>query len=207
MDYLTVVSKLRTNKLYLFSLHDIQVLFPDENLKTLKNNLTHWISKGRFARLKRDVYELKDISVELPDLYVGNKLYEPSYISLETALSMYSIIPDIAAGVTSVTTKPTRKFSNKYGVFLYRTCRPQAFTGYRLALYEGYKVYIADKEKAVVDFLYYRLRNQRSIDFDEERLNKVILKKIKWKKALRYAGLFNKKVIEAVNKCKRYILC
>jgi predicted transcriptional regulator of viral defense system len=155
------------------------------------------------------LYEFSGYEPELkiPDLYVANRLYEPSYVSLETALSIYSIIPEIAAGVTSVTTRPTRTFKNKYGLFLYRTCKSEAFTGYRLMLYEGFKVYIADKEKSMVDFLYYRLRLGHSLDFDEERLNKKILKKIDWEKAFRYARLFNKRTIEAVKKCEEYVKC
>lgn len=74
-------------------------------------------------------------------------------------------------------------------------------------LYEGFKVYIADKEKSLVDFLYYRLRLANSLDFEEERINKKILKKIDWKKAFRYAKLFNKRTTGAVKKCKDYAKC
>ncbi|MBL7196655.1 MAG: hypothetical protein ISS47_01000 [Candidatus Omnitrophica bacterium] len=209
MDYVRLSLALRKNKIYLFTLGDLKNLFPNEKVKTIKNNFTRWLSKGYFVRLKRDLYEFVGYGPELriPDLYVANRLYEPSYVSLETALSIYSIIPDIAAGVTLVTTQATRTFKNKYGLFLYRTCQKKAFTGYRLMLYENFKVYIADKEKALVDFLYYHLRLDHSLDFDEERLNKKILKKIDWKKAFRYARLFNKRTIETVKKCKEYVEC
>lgn len=209
MDYLRLSSTLRSHKMYLFSLGDIQNLFPKEKLKTIKNNLSRWLSKGYIARLKRDLYEFVDKGAEfkIPDLYVANRLYEPSYVSLETALSIYSIIPDIAAGVTSVTAQPTRRFKNKYGAFFYRTCKREAFTGYRLMLYEGFKVNIADKEKALVDFLYFRLRLGQSLDFSEERLNKKILKKMDWKKVFRYSMLLNKKTMKALKECQEYAKC
>ena len=209
MDYIGFSATLRRHKMYVFTLEDIGNLFPEEKVKTIKNNLSRWIIKGYLARLKRDLYELVDKSADLrvPDLYVANRLYEPSYVSLETALSLYSIIPDVAANVTSVTTRPTRAFKNKYGSFFYKTCKFKAFTGYRLILYEGFKVYIADKEKALVDFLYYRLLLSHSLDFEEERLNKRILERIDWKKAFRYSRLFNEKTTEAMNKCKRYVKC
>jgi predicted transcriptional regulator of viral defense system len=195
--------------MYLFSLEDIKNFFPGEKLKTIKNNFIRWLSKGYFVRLKRDCYELVDKAAGLviPDLYVANRLYEPSYISLETALSIYSIIPDIAAGVTSVTTLPTRIFKNKYGSFFYRTCQKKNFLGYRLLFYEGFKVCIADKEKALVDFLYYRLRSGGSFDFPQERLNKKILKKMDWKKALQYARLFNRRTVKLLKECKGYVKC
>lgn len=207
MNYFKLSAVLRNHNLYLFAFEDIKNLFPREKVKTIKNNFSRWVSKGYLVRLKRNVYELMDKGREpaIPDLYIANRLYEPSYVSLETALSIYSIIPDIAAGVTSLTTRPTRTFKNKYGSFFYRSCQGRAFTGYRLMRYEGFKVNIADKEKALVDFLYYRLRLGSSLDFAEERLNKVILRNIDWKKAFSYAGLFNKKTVEALKNCKDYL--
>ena len=207
MKYLKLSATLRNKKMYIFTLKDLENLFPEENLKTIKNNLTRWLSKGYFTRLKNGVYELMEHSPEIktPDLYIANKLYRPSYVSLETALSIYSIIPDVAAGVTSITTRPTRTFKNRYGSFFYKTCKREAFTGYKLMQYDGLKVCIADKEKALVDFLYYRLRLGGGLDFEQERLNKKILGTINWNKAICYAKLFNKKTIKAVKKCREYI--
>jgi len=193
----------------LFTLRDIKNLFPLEKEKTIKNNLIRWLSKGYFTRLRKSLYELTDdgSEIKIPDLYIANRLYEPSYVSLETALSIYSIIPDIAAGATSVTTRPTRTFRNKYGSFYYRTCKREAFTGYRRILYDGLKTQIADREKAFVDFIYYRLRSGFLLDFDEERFNIKILKTLNWKKALYYARLFNKKTVRTLKECKERIKC
>ncbi len=209
MDYLTLSSVLRSNKMYLFTLEDIKNLFPAVMTKTIKNNLVRWVSDGYFIRLKRNLYEFTERGSKavIPDLYVANRMYEPSYVSLETALSIYSIIPDVAASVTSVTTLPTRTFKNKYGSFFYRTCKSEAFTGYKIILYDGFKVNIADKEKALADFLYYYLRSGFSPDFDEERFNKRILKEINWEKVFHYAELFNKNTIKAAKDCEEYVKC
>ncbi|MFH1868171.1 MAG: hypothetical protein ABH843_04295 [Candidatus Omnitrophota bacterium] len=209
MKYIELSAILRKNKLYLFTLRDIKNLFPMEKEKTIKNSLLRWISKGYFNKLRKNVYEFieQGSAVKIPDLFIANRLYEPSYVSLETALSIYSIIPDIAAGVTSVTAQATRMFKNRYGSFFYRSCKGKAFTGYKLIMYDGFKVNIADKEKALVDFIYYRFRTGFSIDFGEERLNKRLLKKLDWEKALYYAKLFNKKTFKALKECKEYVRC
>lgn len=209
MEYLELSKVLRRHKMYLFTLGDIKNLFPKEKDKTIKNNFIRWLSKRYFVRLKRDLYEFVELGLDskVPDLYIANKLYAPSYVSMETALSIYSIIPDIAAGVTSVTSRSTRTFKNKYGAFFYRSCQNRAFTGYSLMSYEGFKVYFADKEKALADFLYFRLRSGGLLDFVEERLNKKILKKLDWKKAFRYAKLFNDKTFRVLKDCKRYVGC
>ncbi|MCX5667046.1 MAG: hypothetical protein NTY34_01885 [Candidatus Omnitrophica bacterium] len=208
MNYLELSHALRKYKIHLFTLEDVKNLFSNEKAKAIKNNLARWLTRGYVSRLRRNLYEFADKEeTKISDLYVANRLYGPSYVSLETALSFYSIIPDIAAGVTSVTTGPTRTFRNKYGAFFYRTCRKKAFTGYRIIASEGSRIYIADKEKALVDFLYYRLRSGSYIDFDEERFNKKILRAIHWKKALKYAKVFNNKTLIVLKECKEYTLC
>ncbi len=209
MNYLKLILSLKSNKMYLLTLSDIKNLFPDEKEKTIKNNLTRWLSKGYFVRLRRDLYEFIEcgLDTKIPDLYVANRMYEPSYVSLETALSIYSIIPDIAACVTSVTTQSTRIFKNRNGSFFYRSCTSKAFTGYRVMLYDGFKVNMADKEKALVDFLYYRLRSGFPLNFEEERFNKEILKKLNWENVFLYAELFNKKTIKTLKECKGYFGC
>jgi predicted transcriptional regulator of viral defense system len=193
----------------LFALRDVQTLFPNEKAKTVKNDLVRWVSKGYFSRLRRDLYERREegSGMKIPDLYVGNRMYEPSYVSLDTALSLYSIIPDVAAAVTSVTTRPTREFRNDYGVFIYKSCKEEAFTGYRLTNYEGFKILIADEEKAFVDFIYYRLRSGRSLDWSEERFNKQIMAKASWSKIIRYAGLLNDKIVKLAKESREYFRC
>lgn len=193
----------------IFSLRDIRNIFPDANVATLKNNRTNWLKKGYIERLKKDLYACVEpiLESEIPDFYVANRLYTPSYVSLETALSLYNIIPEIAAQVTSVTTKPSREFKNRHGVFIYRSCRKRAFTGYRIVAYEGYKVLIADEEKVLVDFLYFKQRQGLSIDFEEERFDAEILKGIEWKKAEEYAELFNKVTINKLQDCRNWSEC
>ena len=209
MKYLDLVSELKRNKLILFSLRDLENLFPKEKLKTLKNNLSRWVKMGRFIKLKRDLYEFVEPGLEsdIPDVYVANKLYLPSYVSLETALSIYGLIPDVAAQVTSMTTRVTREFKNKYGRFFYRSCQKRAFTGYKLMQYEGLKILIADAEKALVDFIYFAIRRKNPMNFNEERFNKHILKKLKWNKISKYAKLFNNKTVIALQKLKEWAKC
>jgi len=209
MKYLDLISELKKNKLIIFSLRDIENLFPEENLKTLKNNLGRWVKKALLLRLRKNLYEFIEPGSEsnIPDVYVGNKLYAPSYISLETALSIYSLIPDIAVQVTSLTTLPTREFKNRHGSFFYRRCQKKAFTGYKLMQYEGVKILIADKEKALVGFIYFSIRQKEPLDFDEERLERDLVKKLNWSKTLKYAKLFNKKTVSALLELKEWAKC
>jgi len=207
MRALELLAALRRHNLRVFSLQDIANLFPDAHLATLKNNLVSWVDKGYIERLKRDLYACTAPfwGSELPDLYVANKLYTPSYVSLETALSLYNIIPEIAVQVTSITTRPSREFKNRYGLFIYRRCKKRAFTGYRMVAYEGYKVLIAEREKALVDFFYVKLSQGQPVDFDEERFEADILKELEWKKAKEYAELFDHVTSMTVDACRSWL--
>jgi len=209
MKYIDLVSQLKKNNLIIFSLRDIENLFPEENLKTLKNNLSRWVKKNLLARLRRNLYELIEPGMRsnIPDVYVANKLYAPSYVSLETALSIYSLIPDIAFHVTSLTTLPTREFKNKYGSFFYRSCQKKAFTGCRLMQYEGFKILIADQEKALVDFIYFSLRQRRPLDFEDERFERDLISKLSWDRVLKYSKLFNIKTADTLLKLKGWAGC
>jgi hypothetical protein len=124
-------------------------------------------------------------------MYVASRLYSPSYVSLETALSNYSIIPEVSMAVTSVTTKPTRTFKNQHGLFIYRTVKPACFSGYYVAQVSGFPVLIAEPEKAVVDYLHFKTYRKKEFVLPDERFDKGIISGLNTKKLNKYASLFN----------------
>lgn len=204
MKYEAFLTVIRKNKLYIFSADEMSKYFPGSSSRTSQNQLQSWAQKGLMIRLKRGLYQIRfaEGGPELPDLYVANRLYEPSYVSLETMLSFYSLIPEVAAGVTSVTTRQTKYFRNKLGGFKYSSCKTEAFGGYRIMLYEGFKVYVAEPEKALVDFVYFKRRSGQKIDLEGERFDQERLRKLSWRKVFHYAGLYNKKTLAAVKRIK-----
>lgn len=209
MKYREFSDLLLSKRYFVFSVEDMALFFPHTKKKTITNQLCEWHKKGYVIRLKKDLYELsqKGKGNEIPDLYIANKLYIPSYVSLETALSIYSIIPEVAMHVTSVTTNPTKRFENKHGQFLYFSCQPCSYTGYLLTDYEGYKVNIAEKEKALVDYIYFKTRKEKEMNFEDERFDEDILKELDWSKIKLYAELFNKSVTKRIKKLKEFAKC
>ena len=192
MTFKELYRTLEKNKYYIFSYKDILSFYPEDKRSTVKTMIYRWKEKGWIYPLKRGIYELtypKDFTV--PDMYIANKLYEPSYVSLETALSYYSIIPEVSMGVTSVTTKPTRRFKNKHGLFTYRTVKPDIFTGYYIEKQGIFDMFIAESEKALVDYLYFKTYRKKNFKPKEERLDKDIILKLDRKKIQKYAKLYN----------------
>lgn len=174
--------QLRQKRLWLFSVNDIRRLFGVS--KVAATFLLHRYAKKQYiARVRRDLYGFTDALP--PDHFIANKMYEPSYVSLESALSYHRVIPETVYAVTSVTTKATRRFEKLGKVFSYRTIKKKAFTGYSVAKLHGIGFLIADPEKAFVDANYLRMREGRA---PLSRFNK---QKINPARARRYARLFD----------------
>ena len=93
--------------------------------------------------------------------------------------------------VTSLTTKPTRKFRNKHGLFIYRTIKPVCFTGYFVEKQGIFSILIAEPEKAIVDYVYFKTYRNKRFDFIEERLDKDKIMRLNKKKIYKYARLYD----------------
>ena len=144
----------------------------EKNRQLMKNQLTRWERKGLILKLRRGIYLLNkyDRKITPSRFYLANKLYEPSYISLESALSLYGIIPERTASITSVATKKTSCFKNEFGDFIYQHIKPQVFNGFILIREDnGLEAFIAKPEKAVVDFLYFHLKEFTSDPMEKLR--------------------------------------
>ncbi|HWW42000.1 hypothetical protein [Pedobacter sp.] len=143
------------------------------------------IDSGLFVKLRNGFYMLKDSN---PDLFfIANRLYEPSYISLETALSHYHIIPEVVYTITSVTSKIPREYKTPAGTFSYQRIKKEVYTGYSLQEIRGQKVFMADIEKALADYLYF-------VDLKKISLNdRLELKNLNKAKLTRYVRLFKRK--------------
>lgn len=192
MTFNGLYKTLENNKYYLFTFKDVLLFYPREREENLKKMLYRWKKKNWVYALKKGVYELSyPKELIIPDMYIANKLYSPSYVSLETALSHYSIIPEVAMAVTSITTKPTRRFKNKHGLFVYHTIKTDVFTGYYVDKQAGFDILIAEPEKALVDYIYFKSYRNKKFDIEEERVDKGIISRLSAKKINKYAKLYN----------------
>jgi len=141
-------------KLNLFTIEDLVKYFPDDSPINLRTQLSRLTKKKLIYRIKRGLYCFDPQKVD--ELELANILYLPSYVSVETALNYYGIIPDIPQGITSVTTITSKKIQTIFGVYHYLKIDPKLFFGFNIIKsQEGY-LKIAKKEKALLDFFYLR---------------------------------------------------
>lgn len=100
----------------------LESLFAD--YKSVHNKICDLEKTGKIIRLKRGLYVVspketgKLLSVEL----MANHIYGPSYVSMESALRYYGLIPETVHTIRSITTKRSRDFNNAIGRFEYIEC-------------------------------------------------------------------------------------
>lgn len=88
-----------------FNLNDIRRI--DATFK--RQQLNYWLKQKFIKKLVAGYYSLHDQIINESLLYfIANHIYESSYISLETALALYQIIPEHVFGVTSISTRKTK---------------------------------------------------------------------------------------------------
>lgn len=151
-----------------FSVRDIRRVDPAFH----RRRLNEWQDKGYIMKVVKGFYVFADRPLDEWDLFeIANRIYRPSYISLESALAHYQLIPESVYGVTSISTRRSYHFASGLADFRFRTVRPQLFFGYDLAPVGGRRVKIARPEKAVLDFLYLNPRLQSEPDFESLRIN------------------------------------
>lgn len=126
--------------------------------RTLKNQLVLWQRQGKIHMLKRGVYTLGDDERQVPltSNAISNILYPPSYISLESALAFWGLIPERVPEVVAVTPRKTAHFENHYGSFLFRMLKRERFFGFISVRDDGgLPCLIATPEKAILDKIYF----------------------------------------------------
>ena len=111
---------------------------------------------NKIIRLKKGLYVVspkksgKLLSMEL----IANHLYGPSYISMESALRYYGLIPESVYITQSMTTKHSREFKNSLGKFEYTQCTKEYFAiGIRHEIKDNTAFLIAQPEKALCDLI------------------------------------------------------
>jgi len=189
MKWLDFRGVLEKKRVLLFSSRNARAILGVPQKEALVT-MHRWAKRGLIHRLRRDLYALG--SASLSDPYVANKLYEPSYISLEFALSYYGIIPESVYAITSITPRSPKRFEVQGKAFTYRHIKKTAYAGYQTRQQQGLTFYIAEPEKAFVDLLYFRvLSRQRPLSrFSKARLNK--------DRALHFAKMFKNKKLTSI---------
>lgn len=201
MNYITFERSF--SSYHVFSVYDIIKQFPDFD----KRRLFEWQKKNYLIKVRRGYYCFTDSLKNEPFLYyTANRIYRPSYISMETALAYYNFIPEEVFIVTSLTSRNTAFFNTPLSYYDYKSQQPRLFFGYTLVKTKELSYKIAEPEKVILDFFY-----NKKIDSIEDihsfRFNKkTVIELLDEEKLEYFRNLFNSKTLDKkINLFKRVI--
>jgi predicted transcriptional regulator of viral defense system len=151
-----------------FTFADLLKLW-DGSANSLKVALSRAVKNGELKKLKTNIYILnnKNVSIEK----IANKIYYPSYLSFESALSSCGILSQIPYVLTFATPSKTKKITLGDSKVEYRQIRKDLFFGFILK--DG--LYVALPEKALLDSFYLASLGKLELNFrrlDYGKINK-----------------------------------
>lgn len=184
----------RFNHFGVFSTSDIKKWLPRFDSR----RLVEWQEKGYIKKVINRWYIFSNTRLEDHFLFlIANKIYQPSYISFESALAYYNLIPEGVYTITSATSVKTKSFDTIVGKFSYRHIKPGLMFGYQLIDWNGIKVKMAELEKLLLDYLYLNHHIKRIEDLESLRLNTDFLnRELKKDRFNEYLSLFKKQALE-----------
>ena len=151
--------------------------------------LSRWTKSGRVYQLRRGLYALAPPyqKVKPHPFLIANHMQQASYVSGQTALAFYGLIPETVQATLSVSAGRPERRETPLGVFEFRHVKPDLLRGYCMLDLQGLnqptqQALVARPEKALLDLVYLqpggdtpeylhelRLQNLDRLDLDELR--------------------------------------
>jgi len=126
------------------------------NPKLVRIQLSRWVKAGKIYQLRRGLYSIAPpYQRQQPHPFlVANHLQKASYVSLQSALSFYGLIPEVVNITTSVSTGRPERLDTPLGAFDFRHIKTELLFGYRMNELGEQRALIATPEKALLDLIY-----------------------------------------------------
>lgn len=162
-----IIKVIQNMEISLFTLSDFAKIFELNNQQTLYKKIARLEQKQIIKKLIKGKYQF--LLAKMNDFYLANFLYSPSYISLESALSFYSLITGFSYQITSLTPRPTKTIEINDKEYKYTHISPNLFWGYE----KRENFLLAEPEKSLLDYIYLATKGLRNPIFDEMDLSKL----------------------------------
>lgn len=143
-----VILELYKKNQTIFTFKEVALIFPYLNLQSLKDKLKYAVKKGKILRLRKGIYAKENFQ----PFELANKIYTPSYISLETVLKKEGIIFQESSFITAVS-YTSRKIKIKDINISYRKIKDEILTN-KEGILERNNYFIAEKERAFLDAIF-----------------------------------------------------
>ena len=127
------------------------------SVHAIRKQLMRWVANGKLIQVRRGLYAVAQPyrDTQPHPFLVANMMQGASYVSLQSALEYYGIIPEYVPVITSVTTGRTGEITNKLGMFKFNHIKKELFWGYKeVEVLDRTKIFIASPEKGLLDLIY-----------------------------------------------------
>jgi predicted transcriptional regulator of viral defense system len=177
------------------------LLAGDVDPDDVRRQLSRWLKAGKIRQLRRGLYTLAPPYQQVAPhpFLAANALMRGSYVSAQSALAFYGLIPEHAPRTVSMTTSRTARWD---GGFLFHHLDPRLFFGYQsIEVAPAQEAFIAYPEKALLDLAHLtpnsdsenflsqlRLQNLERLDLARLREFAERAKKPKWTRVARHAS-------------------
>lgn len=161
------------------------------------NVFKRWEKDEKVEKIRNGLYLNDDFELrgDMDRFLIAQKMYQPSYVSLHSALGYYGIIPEYVYHVTSISTRKTKDFEYDGANYSYRQVNSAYFFGYETLEWRGEYLQIATREKALLDLAYLEPNFSDpdwliEMRFDEDEINA-----LDWTRMLMYGNLIESQTV------------
>lgn len=170
----------------------------------VRRQLSRWTKSGQLYQLRRGLYALAPPfqKIKPHPFLIANRMVRGSYVSCQSALGYYGLIPEYVPVITSVSASRPARWQTPLGDFEFRHLTTNLLRGYRLLdLGAGQKAFVATPEKALLDFIHLhpgadapeylrelRLQNMERLNLDELRRQAALTNKPKLQRAAAFVA-------------------
>ncbi len=178
------------------------------NYKNPKTKIVRMVKNKEIYMIKRGLYET---NININPFFLADPIYSPSYISFETALAFYDLIPERVYTIKNATftKKKKKEYHTPFGLYIYQDIPSEAYPYGIDIVSDGDYVYrIATKEKALLDQLYStspiaNMKEMRQYLFENMRINEMVLDTFDKKLVSELSPLYHSKNVELFEKMIR----
>jgi len=142
-----LTSRLHLSNQAVFTSKEIALFWDEPNPNNLKNKINYYIRTGTLRSLRRGLYVLAGKSYS--PFEVANRIYAPSYVSLETVLAQEGVIFQFDERIYSLTYQ-TRELIVDGKKYIYRKISNDILTN-PIGLKSWGSYWMASKERAFLD--------------------------------------------------------
>ncbi|RME63970.1 MAG: hypothetical protein D6790_03895 [Caldilineae bacterium] len=139
----------------------------------VRRQLSRWVRAGKIYQLRRGLYALAPPfqKVKPHPFVIANRMVRGSYVSLQSALAYYNMIPEMVPVTTSVTTARPGRWETPLGIYVFRHIKTRLFFGYGAhTVSPGQRAFVATPEKALLDLVHLQPGGDRPAYLNELRL-------------------------------------